>query len=217
VGIVAAVAGGALALGPAAGRSQEAPVADHVHDHSSDTDGHSSHVDDHSAPVDPSAADRKAADALVAATTTATESFGDYDAALRAGYRPNRRAGMNATHHPNPALMRDGRVLDPNAPESLVYWNAPDGRRVFMGVVYKAGPNEPAPTPGGPLTLWHTHTGPDGARCHPGHDEDCPDDTTKMMHVFVFDGVRDPFADNMVAAAGGRRAFARMIRAQAAR
>jgi hypothetical protein len=196
--VVGAVAGGALALGPVA--------------------------DDEAEPA-PSAATKTtttttaaaAPHPLVAATRSATARFRDYDAAVAAGYRPSRRAGPAPTHHPNRGLMRDGRVLDPDAPESLVYWNAPNGRKVFVGVVYKAGPHEPTPVPDGALGMWHTHTGPDGARCHPGHDPACPDDTTKMMHVFVFDGAVDPFADTMVQAAGGRRAFVRAIRSEAAR
>ena len=154
--------------------------------------------------------ERSAATTLVADSTEATRIYTDYERALEAGYRPNARGGENATHHPNPALLRDGKVLDPRAPESLMYWTAPDGRKVLVGVVYKAAPGEVAPTPGGELTMWHTHAG--GRMCHPAADDECPDDGVRMLHVFFFEGAQDTFAETMVAAAGGRHAFARAMR-----
>jgi hypothetical protein len=159
---------------------------------------------------DASAKERAAATKLVDDTRAATLKYADYEEASRAGYRPNARAGPRATHHPNPSLMRDGKVLDPSAPESLMYWTAPDGRKVLVGAVYKAGPTEEAPAPGGELTAWHTHAG--GTMCHPALEEDCPDDTMRMLHVFFFDGVQDPFAETMARAAGGRDAFARAMK-----
>lgn len=151
-------------------------------------------------------AQRAAAVQLVAATKAATAKYADYDAGRAAGYRPNPNGGPNATHHPNPALMRDGKALDPSAPESLMYWTARDGSKVLVGAVYKTRPSENAPTPGGDLTMWHTHTA-SGSMCHPGVEAGCPQNTGKMLHVFFFPGARDPFAENMIAAAGGRQAF----------
>jgi hypothetical protein len=156
--------------------------------------------------------ERAAATKLVEDTKSATAVYQDYDAALAAGYRPNPQGGVTATHHPNPSLMRDGRVLDPSAPESLMYWTAPDGAKVLVGVVYKAAPWEEAPAPAGALTVWHTHAG--GTMCHPAEDAECPQDTGKMLHVFFFDGVRDPFTESMAGAAGGRAAFVAAMRQQ---
>ena len=70
---------------------------------------------------------------------------------------------------------------------------------------------EDAPTPGGLLTLWHTHAG-DEPLCHPATDAGCPQDTGKMLHVFFFPNVHDPFAENMIAAAGGRGEFVQDMR-----
>jgi hypothetical protein len=156
--------------------------------------------------ADASSEERAAAAALVDATRDATQRYVDVAAALDAGYRPNPAGGPNATHHPSPALMRDGRVLDPEVPESLMYWTARDGTKVLVGAVFKTRPGEDAPAPGGALTMWHTHAR--GEMCHPAEDASCPQDTGKMLHVFFFEGVQDPFAENVVAAAGGRRAFA---------
>ena len=154
--------------------------------------------------------ERAAATRLVADTKAATLKYADVDEASRAGYRPNRLGPEDATHYPNQSLMRDGKVLDPMAPESLMYWTAPDGDKVLVGVVYKAAPSEHAPAPGGALTAWHTHAS--GKKCYPGLDADCPHNTTKMLHVFFFDGVDDPFTESMAAAAGGRQKFADAMR-----
>jgi hypothetical protein len=154
--------------------------------------------------------ERDAATALVAATKAALADYEEYSTAEAAGYHPNANGGTNTTHHPNPAHMRDGRVLDPEVPESLVYWTARDGRKVLVGAVYKTRRGEAAPAPGGALTSWHTHVG--DRKCYPALDPTCPQNTGKMLHVFFFEGVRDPFTENMVAAAGSRQAFAAAMR-----
>jgi hypothetical protein len=157
--------------------------------------------------------ERAEATKLVEDTRAATAEYADFDTALAAGYRPNPQGGDNATHHPNRSLVRDGRVLDPTAPESLMFWTARDGRKVLVGVVYKTTSSEDAPAPGGELTAWHTHAG--DQKCYPAQDAGCPQNTAKMLHVFFFDGAQDPFTESMVAAAGGREAFARAMRGQA--
>jgi hypothetical protein len=92
-----------------------------------------------------------------------------------------------------------------------MFWTAPDGRKVLVAAVFKAAPSEAAPAPGGALTAWHTHAG--GEKCLPAQDAECPQHSMKMLHVFVFDGVDDPFAETMVTAAGGRRSFIADMRA----
>ena len=214
------VAIGAVAVAVSSGSPDEdgtdavASDADDIMESGGTSDSDEAHAHAHSRDVDELHADasseeRAAAAALVEATRDATERYVDITAALEAGYRPNPAGGPAATHHPNAALMRDGRVLDPEVPESLMYWTARDGTKVLVGAVFKTRPGEDAPAPGGALTMWHTHAG--GEMCHPAEDASCPQDTGKMLHVFFFEGVQDPFAENMVAAAGGRRAFARAM------
>lgn len=198
-----------MAAGPATheGAAARPEDSDAAHHHGDDRD-----YDARWAAATPD--ERAAATELVEDTRAATAGYTDFDAALATGYRANPQGGEDATHHPNRSLMRDRKVLDPTAPESLMYWTAPDGRKVLVGVVYKTTASEDAPAPGGELTAWHTHAG--GQKCHPAQDPGCPQSTGKMLHVFFFDGVHDPFTENMVAAAGGRSAFARAMREQTA-
>jgi hypothetical protein len=156
-------------------------------------------------------AQRAAATKLVADTKAATAKYADVNVALAAGYKPNPNSGKIPTHFPKQALMRDGNVLDPNAPESLMYWTAPDGHKVLLAAVFKTRATEDAPTPGGLITRWHTHA--TGTLCHPATDPGCPQDTGKMLHVFIFPNVHDPFAENPIAAAGGRAQFVNDMRA----
>jgi len=75
-------------------------------------------------------------------------------------------------------LRQDGRVLDPSRPESLVYGKKTDGKLVLIGALFAVAPGEVAPTPGGPITRWHTHRagGP------------------QMMHVWFTDDLRSAYA-----------------------
>jgi hypothetical protein len=157
---------------------------------------------------------RAAATKLVADTKVATAKYADIDAALAAGYQPNPNSGKTPTHFPKQSLMREGNALDPNAPESLMYWTAPDGHKVLVAAVFKTRATETAPTPGGLITRWHTHA--TGTLCHPATDPGCPQDTGKMLHVFIFPNVHDPFAENPIAAAGGRAQFVNDMRAAGA-
>jgi hypothetical protein len=150
--------------------------------------------------------------ALVEQVKAGTAEYVDTDLAAADGYRPNPNGGPDASHWPSRAATRDGRVLDPARPESLMYWTARDGRKVLVGAVFKAFPSQQAPTPGGDLTMWHVHESR-GTKCYPAEDDTC--DGTKMLHVFFFDGVVDPFTENWAAAAGGREAFIHAMRALA--
>lgn len=216
VTLVGVIGGGAaFAASTHSSSATRAPVApvDHAHMHhdmpstgaGDDTDMAHSHA--HGRDFDAlwaaaSPDERAAAIKLFADTKAAVAKYANYDVALAAGYRPNPTGGPNATHYPNPALMRDGKVLDPSAPESLMYRTTRDGRKVLIGAVFKTRPSEDAPAPGGALTMWHTHAGTD-TMCHPAVDPECPQHTGKMLHVFIFPGVHDPFTENARAASGG--------------
>jgi len=153
-----------------------------------------------------SAQERAGATALLEATRAGIGRFRDVDVARAEGYAPHVDR-PDATHYANPRYSRDGVVLDPEHPESLVYRTTRDGRKALMAALFKAHPGQAAPAPGGELTMWHVHPGV-GQRCYPAEDTSCPD-RTRMLHVYVFDGAVDPFTESMVAAAGGRAALRR--------
>jgi hypothetical protein len=62
-------------------------------------------------------------------------------------------------HFINTAFFDDGRVLDPDHPESLVY-NTRSGKRVLESAMFMLAPGDTfadVPDIGGPLTQWHIH------------------------------------------------------------
>jgi hypothetical protein len=105
----------------------------------------------------PTEAQQRAAAALAVATRAATVRYRDYHAALADGYRPSTPLAGLQVHFEKKANQADGRVVDPLAPEMLVY-AADAGRIALLGVVYqmpRAG--EPGPAVGGSSTRWHAH------------------------------------------------------------
>jgi hypothetical protein len=62
-------------------------------------------------------------------------------------------------HYVNWSYVNDGRILDPDYPESLVY-RSENGQRVLVAAMYmlsEADTLETAPDIGGKLTQWHVH------------------------------------------------------------
>jgi hypothetical protein len=105
----------------------------------------------------PTAAEKSAANALVAETTADVAKYARLSAATAAGYVPATNPNGYEVHYANWQTVRSGDVLDPNHPSSLVYANTVDGP-VLLGAMYLgAGPCIPGPDIGGPLTQWHAH------------------------------------------------------------
>jgi hypothetical protein len=106
---------------------------------------------------EPTPAERTAATQLVLTARTALARYNDPRVAAADGYRVAGMAGIDF-HATNPAYEKDGRVLDPTRPETLVYGVAPDGRPVLLGAMFQM-PDLRAhgPAIGGPLTMWHAH------------------------------------------------------------
>jgi hypothetical protein len=105
---------------------------------------------------------RARAETLWKASAASAERWRDPEAAVAAGFRfrdgeagPERRPRF--LHVPNPAWRADGRILDPDRPETLVYWNGPGGELTLAGVMYTAARGAPGPAVGGPITRWHDH------------------------------------------------------------
>jgi hypothetical protein len=179
----------------------EAEGASQPHDISHDSGGGHSHVC--TAPVTPKEQD--AADALVADTRTTLEQWASFDAAVADGFVNITPEGQRVVHYARPAYMRDGNVLDPDAPESLIYAFPKQTSPVLLGAMYLLEGDEAAPTPGGCLTQWHDHT---NLCVAPGEgmvgvvdaNGQCPagssnDTTQAMMHVWRYDTSAGPFAE----------------------
>jgi len=149
-----------------------------------------------------STAQRAAAADLLNRTEAATAQYSDVAKAKAAGYdlqaglarkekksprvaaqlkRIDSGAAMSDAHMPmlhvgNKAKKADGKVLDPNAPETLMYSYEGHGTWKLIGVMYTATESYPhaPPDPGGAITRWHYHD-KSGAR-------------GLMMHVFFVPG-----------------------------
>ncbi len=144
-----------------------------------------------------------AATDLLVRTEQATAKWSDPNAAKAAGYdlqaslaRHNRTKGpaltrqmqridagtarpgapMPMLHVPSRAARSDGKLLDPDAPETLMYGYTGHGAWTLMGVMYTANEAypQPPPDPGGPITRWHYHPRSGGQ--------------SLMMHIFFVPG-----------------------------
>jgi hypothetical protein len=153
--------------------------------------------------VQPTPEERAAAEQLLAQVRAALGRYADRGAAEAAGYRqsgPWRFVTWGPAHFANPRYLRDGRLLDPERPEGLVYLRLEDGRDVLLGAFFVA-PRGQGPRPGGPLTEWHTHDchTTDGRRLR-SEGGACPPGTVfrparvEMLHVWTFDNPDGPFA-----------------------
>lgn len=152
---------------------------------------------------------RAAATQLLANMRAAARAWRDPRAAARVGFqtrRPRRHAGnrglvlwFHAEHRGN---RNDGRYLDPLHPETIVYADVPGRPLVLIGVMFSMPRGVTGPTPGGPITRWHTHrVCVRGQRrgLAPRPDGTCPRDTTsrqgsEMLHVWFTRDLRSAFA-----------------------
>jgi hypothetical protein len=134
------------------------------------------------------------AEHLVATTRETLEPYASEPEAVLDGYVPNEIAGGPNVHYRHAGRRGDGKVLDPTAPEGLVYRRADGGELVLLGAVFVARPGEEAPLPGGDAFRWHTHAPDCGMHPAPGECEH----RQRMMHVWISGAaaVHHPFADS---------------------
>ncbi len=149
-----------------------------------------------------SPAEQAAAQDLLLRTEEATAQYADLDKAKAAGYDLQASLAQNEKKQPgkaknlqridagqqtpdgsmpmlhvgNDANRSDGKILDPSAPETLIYSYAGEGHWTLVGVMYTANESYPQapPDPGGPITRWHYHEKSGGQKL--------------MMHVFFVPG-----------------------------
>ncbi|HEY9555177.1 MAG TPA: hypothetical protein VIR58_00500 [Acidimicrobiales bacterium] len=99
------------------------------------------------------------AENLIASTLTHLPDYADPAAAEAAGFRSIRDGGTGYEHYINSEYRADGKVLDPDRPESLVY-QVRGGRKELVAAMYMAEPGttlDNTPPLGGALTQWHIH------------------------------------------------------------
>lgn len=164
--------------------------------------------DAHGHPVDttpPTAQQQAAAERLRVATVAGIARFADVTAAEAAGYRVVHDAAGRLLHYAHPGYQADGRLLDPQRVESLVYVVLPDGRRMLVGGMYITPKGQAPPQPGGSLTSWHAHddlcldaargialTQLPGGGCPAGS---AVGTTGQMLHVWSIPYATGPFAE----------------------
>lgn len=160
-------------------------------------------------PADATPAQRLAAEELLAEVRAGAQRLADVQVAVAEGYRqttPYRFGRWGPAHFTNPAYRRDGQMLDPSRPESLVYMKLPDSRIVLLGVMFTA-PSGEGPRPGGPITVWHVHDNlcltATGTVARPAGPGQCPEGAffvgaiVEMMHIWTFDNPDGPYAQSL--------------------
>jgi hypothetical protein len=150
------------------------------------------------------------AEALVTANIQALPRFADPEVAYAAGYRSVDDSDTGVEHFINWSLLDDGRDLDAQYPESLVYKVEPDGGRTLEAAMYVLEPPatlDTVPPLGGPLVQYHVHNdlcweGQDGAYTVFAADPlpaPCPAGSHRrllepMLHVWIVANPCGPFA-----------------------
>ena len=100
------------------------------------------------------------AENLIAVTLLRLPKYSDPAVAHAAGYRSIQDALTGYEHYINWSYLDDGKILDPDYPESLVYRAYRDGRRELQAAMFMLTPADTldtVPDVGGALTQWHIH------------------------------------------------------------
>lgn len=146
------------------------------------------------------------AENLVASTLLHLPKYADPATAEAAGFKSIRDGGTGYEHYINGEFQGDGRMLDPDRPESLVY-QVVGGKKTLVAAMYMAEPGvtlDTTPELGGALTQWHIHdnlcflpsgqvaglTNAEGS-CSPGLVKP---EAVPMIHVWITSHPCGPFA-----------------------
>jgi hypothetical protein len=160
-------------------------------------------------PAEPTPGQERAANELVGAT---------FDAAMRHGWFDFAQASRDGfelmfgdkIHYAQLENIRDDRILDPEKPEFLLYYDTAAGKKLAGVMFLVREPRERGPQIGGPLTVWHYHFWV-RERClldglllvaDRRFDGTCPageptDRSPEMIHVWFLDHPEGPFATRM--------------------
>ena len=146
------------------------------------------------------------AENLIAITLIRLPHFADYRVAEADGFASIGDGFTGDEHFINTRYFDDGRILDPDHPESLVY-DTRSGKRVLESAMFMMAPDDSwadIPDVGGPLTQWHIHnnlcfttTGRVAGLTNGSGGCDAPlvkGPETPMIHVWIKKNVCGPFA-----------------------
>lgn len=92
---------------------------------------------------------------LHAELVAALARYTDPAVAAADGYQVDGLYGTDF-HAENPAYTEDGRILDQQRPEDLIYASTPSGP-VLLGAMFTVPFGQSGPMIGGPITMWHAH------------------------------------------------------------
>ena len=155
-----------------------------------------------------SPAERAAAERVLAVIRAKARSWTTLRSAKRAGFETRtvpRRAGDVTAHYLHAERLRErrgGPVFDPARPKALIFAREPGRPAVLVGVMYSVQRGERGPSPGGPITRWHSHVVCSvGIKrgLKPRADGTCPRRSkalqgSEMMHVWFTRDLRSAFA-----------------------
>lgn len=160
-----------------------------------------------------SAEEQAEAEDLVTISLEKLPQFSDIPTIEAMGYHSIGDAGTGHEHFMNWGLIADGKVLDPDYPESLVFEvNRQTGEKRLAAAMFMANADdtlETVPPIGGDLVQWHIHdnlcfTGEAGQWVVGGvasPDKPCPEGTQRlgdnqvpMVHVWIVPHPCGPFA-----------------------
>ena len=104
-------------------------------------------------------AQQAAAENLIAVTLAHLPDYADVDDAVAAGYYSFGDGSTGHEHYLNWDLVDDGRILDPQYPESLVY-DTTGGEKRLVSAMFMLDSDDTldtVPDVGGALMQWHVH------------------------------------------------------------
>jgi hypothetical protein len=153
------------------------------------------------------AAQRAAADRLVADTARGIDRYRDPAQAIADGYQPVTPLNWPIVEWVNPSYVRAGRLLDPRHPERLMYVSGGRGSRLAGAMFVMPRAFMAAPTIAGSALHWHGHADlcflPNGTIVGTnGYGFPCPTGSTAaptpaMLHVWIVPNPAGPFADDL--------------------
>lgn len=149
----------------------------------------------------PSKAERAAADVFAGQVKEGIARYEDVTVALAAGYVTDGKPTNAVMHYDSEQARKDGNILDPANPESLVYRNTYQGPELLGALFSMGGSGVRGPRFGGCLTVWHSHTvcRPPAGPPRPASEGTCPAGTTPrrtgdMIHTWIVPMEGGPYA-----------------------